>query len=387
MALPLAYNLRNLWTRKVATVLTASGMALVVFVFASSSMLSEGLKKTLVETGSPDNVVVVRKGATSEVDSSVERWQAHVVEALGQAAPSDDGSPLSAREVLVLVTLPRVSGGVSNVAVRGIGRHSAGLRPQVRIVQGRMPRFGAREVAVGSSIARRFAGIVPGGTVRLALDEYRIVGIMDASGTAFSSEVWADADQIMQTFRRPVYSSLVFRLSRPERFKEVQAAIEGDPRLTLKAEPESSYWRKQSELMAMFLEILGMSLALLFSIGAVIGGMVTMHAAVAGRTSEIGTLRALGFGRRHILLGFIAEALILGLAGGLAGLALASLLQFVTVSTVNFQTFSELAFSFELGARTVAESLLFSLAMGFAGGFMPALKASRMNIVEALRTA
>jgi len=285
------------------------------------------------------------------------------------------------------VTLPKLSGGVSNVAVRGVGKNSMQLRGQIRLVQGRMPRFGVREAVVGRSLTGRFRGLTAGSAVRLGLDDYLVTGVMDAGNTAFSSEIWADADQVMQTFRRPVYSSMIFKLSRGDRVEEAVKAVESDPRLQLKAKRETTYWRDQSEMMAMFLEVVGVSLSLIFSVGAVIGAMVTMNAAVAGRTSEIGTLRALGFGRRHILAGFLLEASALGLMGGMTGLALASLLQFLSVSTVNFQTFSELSFRFVLGWDVCLASLVFAAAMGVAGGLLPALKASRMNIVEALRTA
>lgn len=387
MALPLAYNIRNLMARKTATILTALGMALVVFVFASTTMLAKGLRQTLVDTGSARNVVVTRKGATSEVDSAVDRAQAMIVESLPSVAKASGGGPLAAREILVLVTMTKRAGGVSNVAVRGVMEQSFLLRPGIRVVQGRMPRFGLREVVVGKNLVVRFKGLMPGSWVRLGLDEYLVVGIMDAGQTAFSSEIWADADQVMQTFRRPVYSSLVFRLASMDGFDEVKRAVDADPRLQLKAKRERDYWRDQSEMMAVFLEVVGVSLSLIFSIGAVIGAMVTMHANVAGRTSEIGTLRALGFGRRHILAGFLAESGMLGVLGGVLGLGFASFLPFVSVSTLNFQTFSEITFRFVLDGEVIAASMAFAVGMGIAGGIVPALKASRMNIVEALRTA
>jgi len=386
MAIPVSYNLRNLWTRRLTTFLTASGMAMVVFVFASILMLAEGLQKTLVQTGSHDNVVVLRKGATGDVDSAIDRSQASVVETLGAIAPDGRGGPFLAREVMILITLPKRLGGTSNVAIRGIGRNSLDLRPQVRLVQGRMPAFGVPEMAVGTSLARRFKGLQVGDTLCCGLRNWRIVGLMDAGNTAFSSEIWADADQIMQAFRRPVYSSLVFKLKDPAAFDGVKAFIEGDPRLTLQAKRETRFYLDQSEMMAMFLRVLGISLTVIFSLGAMIGAMITMYAAVANRTAEVGTLRALGFRRRSILASFIVEALILGFIGGCAVVVLASFKQPITISTVNLHAFSELAFRFALTPSIVFESLAFSLFMGLAGGVLPAVRASRMNIVEALRT-
>ena len=213
------------------------------------------------------------------------------------------------------------------------------------------------------------------------------MGIFDAGNTGFNSEIWADTDQAMQAFRRPVYSSVLFRLRDPSTFNRVRQAIEADPRLPLEAKRETDYYEEQSKVMSTFLRILGISLTIIFSFGAVIGAMITMYSAVATRTAEIGTMRALGFQRFSILSAFLFEALLLGLIGGLVGLGFASLMQFFTISTVNFQTFSELAFTFTLTLGTAFNALLFSLVMGFVGGFLPAVRASRMNIVEALRTS
>jgi len=212
-----------------------------------------------------------------------------------------------------------------------------------------------------------------------------VVGVFDAGDTAFSSEIWGDVDQLMQAFRRPVYSSVLFRMRSPNDFPALKARLEADPRLTVEARRETQYYLDQSKMMADFLRILGVSLTGVFSFGAVIGAMITMYSAVANRVAEIGALRALGFPRRDILLAFLAEALFLGLLGGVLGVGLASFLQFITFSTTNFQTFSELSFRFALGWGTAGGSLLFSLFMGLAGGFLPAVRASRMNIVEALR--
>jgi ABC-type antimicrobial peptide transport system permease subunit len=382
-----SYSFRNLWTRRLTTFLTASGMALVVFVFAAVLMLSEGLQKTLVQTGSYDNAVVLRKGSTSEVDSGIERDKASVVETLPQIATDNQGDPIVAKEVVILITLPKQGGGSSNVTIRGIGKKSLELRPQVRIVQGRMPRFGISEIVVGTSLAKRFQGLKEGEILTTGLRNWRVVGIMDAGNTAFSSEIWMDADQVMQAFRRPVYSSVIFRLSDYSRFDEARKLIEGDPRLSLQAKREIKFYLDQSEIMAKFLRILGLTLTVIFSLGAIIGAMITMYAAVANRMAEIGTLRALGFRRSTILATFLMESLLLGLVGGCIGLFFASFMQFLTISTLNFQTFAELAFRFTLTPGIVAWSLGFSLIMGLVGGVLPAVRASRMNIVESLRTS
>ena len=279
--------------------LTASGMALVVFVFAAILMLAQGLQKTLVETGSYDNVVVIRKGSTTEVQSGVDRHQAAVVEAEPEVATGADGKPLLAKEMLVLITLPRRgSAKRSNVPVRGIGAGSLALRPQVRLVEGRLPRPGSLEIIAGKSVAERFTGAGMGETLHLGMYDWTVVGIFDAGNTAFSSEVWGDAEQLMQAFRRPVFSSVIFKLRDPSKFEAVRQRLEGDPRLTVDVKQETRYYLEQSEMMAKFLRVLGISLTIIFSLGATIGAMITMYAAVATRTAEIGTLRAWGSGGR-----------------------------------------------------------------------------------------
>jgi putative ABC transport system permease protein len=388
MAISLSYNFRNLWTRRLTTLLTVSGMALVVFVFASILMLAEGLRKTLVETGSYDNVVILRKGSNSEVVSGVGRQSASILETLPEIAIGPKGQRLVAKELVVLIALTKKgSNSPSNVILRGIEENSILLRPTVRLVEGRLPRVGSPEIIIGSSIARRFKGAEINETIRFGMSDWRIVGIFDAGNSGFSSEIWGDVDQFIQAFRRPAYSSVIFKLRDSSEFQNVKSRIESDPRMTLEAKRETKYYAEQSEIMAKFLRILGISLTIIFSLGAIIGAMITMYSAVANRTTEIGTLRALGFQRRSILTAFILESLLLGFLGGLAGLFFASFLQFFTVSTMNFQSFAELAFSFTLTYEIFYKGMVFSLVMGFVGGLLPAVRASRMVIVDALRAS
>jgi putative ABC transport system permease protein len=385
MKIPFTYSLRNLFTRRLTTFLTASGMALVVFVFAAVLMLAEGLQKTLVETGSYENVVAIRKAAGSEVQSGVDRLQASIIETQPEIAIGTDGKRLIAKELVVLFALPkRGTNKPSNVVIRGIEEHSMNLRPQVKLVEGRMPRPGSSEIIAGSSIAKRFQGGGFGETLRFAMRDWTVVGVFDAGNTSFNSEIWGDVDQLMQAFRRPAYSSVIFRMREPSELEKVKSRIENDPRLTQEAMREPEYYRKQSEMMAKFLRILGLTLTIIFSLGAIIGAMITMYSAVANRVFEIGTMRALGFQRRSILAAFLIESLILSFIGGAVGLFFASFLQLFTVSTLNFQTFSELAFTFSLTFKIIYQALAFSLIMGLIGGVLPAIRASRMNIVEAL---
>jgi ABC-type antimicrobial peptide transport system permease subunit len=349
-------------------------------------MLAAGLQKTLVETGSSDNVVVIRKGSVSEVQSGMGRQQASVIEAAPEIAIGPSGDKLVAKEVVVLISLPkRDQDKPANVVIRGMAASSIFLRSQVKLIEGRLPKTGSSEIIAGLNIAKRFKGGGMGETLLFGMRDWQIVGIFDAGTTGFNSEIWGDVDQLMQTFRRPVYSSVIFRLQDPQTFSMVKSRLESDPRLTVEAKLETSYYKDQSEMMATFLRILGMSLTIIFSLGAIIGAMITMYAAVSNRTGEIGTLRALGFQRRNILLAFLMESLLLGFIGGSLGLFFASFMQLFTVSTMNFQTFSELAFSFTLTTDIVYKSLGFSLMMGLLGGVLPAIRASRMKIVDALR--
>jgi putative ABC transport system permease protein len=388
MSIPFSYTLRNLAARKLTTLLTAGGMALVVFVFATVLMLEEGLRKTLVETGSPDNVVITRRSAGTEVQSQVDRDQAAIVENQPEVAFGVSGTRLASKETIVLISLSkRGSEKASNVLIRGVGQKGIELRPQVRISEGRMFRPGSTEIIAGKSVAERYTGAGVGETIRFGQREWTVVGIMDAGKTGFDSEIWGDVDQLMQAFRRPVYSSVVLKLTDAAAFSEFKTRVENDPRLTVEAKRESVFYAEQSKVLANFIRYLGMILSIIFSVGAIIGAMITMYASVANRTTEIGTLRALGFRRNNILSAFLVEALMLGAAGGITGLILASFMQLLTISTMNWQSFSELAFSFTLNAEIIFKSFGFALIMGFAGGFLPAAKASRLAIVDALRAA
>jgi len=384
----MAYIARNLWVRRVTTLLTAGGMALVVYVFATVLMMSEGIRSTLVATGQPDNVMVLRQGAGAEINSAIERGQAAVLSTLPGIATDALGRPLLSAEPVVLINLPKRSNGKpSNVTVRGTSDIGLQLRPGVRIVEGRMFRPGTSEIVVGRSTADGFAGVDVGASLRFAGRDWLIVGRYDSGRSGFDSEIWGDAEQMAQAFRRAVFSIVVFRLADSSLFDSVKDRIDADPRLKLEAKPEIRFYAEQSEALATFINILGLSLAVIFSIGAVVGAMITMFAAVAQRTGEIGTLRALGFRRGAVLAAFLVESLLLSAIGGVLGLAAASAMQAVDVSTTNFQTFAELAFRFVLTPTIAGQALAFALAMGVVGGFIPAWRAARLQIVDCLRAA
>ena len=388
MKIPLSYVFRNLWTRKLTTVLTAGGMALVVFVFAAVLMLDAGLRKTLVGTGSYENAVLLRPAAQTEIQSAVYRDQGSLLETLPEVARAEDGTPLVSKETLVLIAIPkRGSDKPANLVVRGMPAVGIRLRPQVTVTGGRMFRPGSSEVVVGRAIAEGFDGTGIGEKLRFAGREWTIVGTFDGKKSGFDSEIWGDVDQMLQAFRRSAYSSVLVRLAGVDRFESFRDRIAADQRLILEVKQEPIYYQDQSKSLSTFISYLGIALSAIFSIGAMIGAMITMYAAVANRTAEIGTLRALGFRRASILAAFLAESLMLALVGGVAGLLLASFLQAFTITTMNWQSFSQLAFGFHLTPAIAAQTLAFSLFMGLVGGFLPSVRAARLEIVDSLRAA
>jgi ABC-type antimicrobial peptide transport system permease subunit len=387
-AIPLSYVMRNLWVRRVTTILTAGGMALVVFVFATVLMMSEGINETMVATGQPDNVLILRKGAGAEINSAITRTQASNLDALPGIATDGQGQRLVSREVAVLNNLPkRDSDEMANVTLRGTSDIGLAIRPQVKILEGRMFRPGTSEIVAGRAVAKGFANMSLGHTITMAGREWTVVGIFDAERSGFDSEVWGDVNQVMQAFRRAVYASIVFKLANIEAFSGIRQAIADDPQLQLDAKLEARFYADQSEGMTKFIKLLGLSLSVIFSIGAIVGAMITMFAAVASRIGEIGTLRALGFRKEAVLLAFLGESLGLALVGGIVGLMGASLMQTVNISTLNYQTFAEMAFRFKFTWDVAIQTMAFSLLMGFLGGFVPAWRAGQLSIIECLRQA
>jgi len=332
MAIPFSYIARNVAARKLTTALTAGGMALVVYVFATVLMLAAGLQQTLVATGQADNVIVIRRSAQTEIQSGIDRYQAGIVESLSDIAIGEAGERLISKEPVVLINLPkRGSNKPSNVVIRGVTPQGLALRPQVKLVAGRMFRPGTAEIIAGRAIANGFQGAGVGETMRFASRDWTVVGVFDAGHTGFDSEIWGDGEQMLQAFRRLGFSALIFRLADSERFDAVKEQIESDPRLTLEAKRETRFYADQSEALSKFISYLGTTISVIFSIGAIIGAMITMYASVASRTGEIGTLRALGFSRSSILVAFLVEALLLGLIGGVVGLLAASFMQAISI--------------------------------------------------------
>ena len=387
MQIPFKYSLRNFSTRKLTNVITVSGVALVVFVFAAVLMMAYGIQKTLKATGQNDNVHIARKSANGEISSIIDGETQNIIRSLPYIAKTGDGKPIISYEPVVVINLKKVDGGLSNVTVRGVSPQVEILRPQVKLVEGRMFKWGTRELIVGSGLINRFKGANIGDKVKFAGDNWTIVGEFTTDGSGFDSELWGDALQLLDAFNRGSTVSIVtLKLDNANNYDKFKRAFESDRRLEqFEPEIEQQYYEEQSELMSNFIKILGIFVTIIFSLGATIGAMITMYAAVANRTREIGTMRALGFRRRNIMIVFLSESIMISLAGGIVGLILASFLQFFSISTLNFASFSELQFSFAVSPSIIISSLIFALVMGIVGGFLPSIRAARKNIVDSLR--
>ncbi len=364
------------------------GIALVVFVFAAVLMLDNGLRQTLVSTGSDENLVVLRKAASSDVLSILDRDSARLIQQFPEVARTNENKPIISTDMVVIINLNRKgTNGMANVIVRGVSPETVmPLRRQVKVVQGRAFESGKTEIIVGSSIAKRFQGTAVGQKIKFASREWEVVGIFDAEKSGFESEIWGDVEQMMAAFNREAYSTLTLRMTNQNQESAFKTRFESEPRLKgFEFQKEKEYFAKQAQGLGTFLKALGLVITVIFSFGAMIGAMITMYAAVSNRTIEIGTLRSLGFGRISVLLAFLAEALFIALLGSGLGLFFASFLHYVTISTLNFATFSELAFGFDLSPGIVLWCFVFAVVMGVVGGFLPAVRAARLKIVSALR--
>lgn len=386
--IPLSYNVRNLAVRKATTVASAGGIALVVFVLVSSLMLSEGLRRTLATSGKDDTVVVLRKGNNAELSSTIDDPTVGIVRSAPGVKAKSDGTPMSVAELMVVAFMETSDGkGRSNVQIRGVPSDVLDFRPEVRLLEGRPIKPGTDEVMVGKSISGRFKNLKLGDSFELRKNRpVKVVGVYEAGGSAFESEAWVDLDVLREAFgRRGVVSTVRVKLDSPSRFEGFETAIESDKRLGLDAVPEREFYEKQSEGTTLFITVMGVLIAVFFSVGAMIGATITMYAAVANRKREVGVLRALGFSRLMIVASFLFESVLIALIGGGIG-ALASLaMGFVSFSMMNFSTWSEIVFRFTPTPEIIGTSLLFGGVMGVLGGFFPALRAAAVSPVEAMR--
>ncbi|WP_223632444.1 ABC transporter permease [Corallococcus sp. EGB] len=382
---PLFYNARSLWARRVSTGLTVVGLGLVVFVFSSVLMLAHGIESALASGGDPSNVVVLRKGATSELVSGIEQEAVRILSTDSQVASGPDGLPLVAGERVALLTLPGGRARSMSTTARGISAESFAARPEVRIVSGRRPRPGTNEVVLGRSLVGTSPEAGLGGALTFAGQRWPVVGVIAARGGAFESEVWADALRLGAAFGREDFSSAVVRLRSPVEVDAFVKRVEANPRFTLEARPEPAYWADQGSGLATFIRVLGLFVSLVFSVGAVLGAMITMYAQVATRVAELGMLRAVGFRRRSVLASVVVESAMLGAAGGVLGALGALATRWIHIRTLNFQTFAAVSFGFSPTPAILLGALLFGTAMGILGGLLPALRAARLSILDALR--
>jgi len=387
MPMIISYSVRNVFKRRLTSILTIAGVALVVFVFCAVMMLSHGLEATLAETGHSDNAIIVRRSSGTEIQSIIPLELGNIVKTDPAIALEADGAPRIAGELLVLISQPKRSNDEpSNIPVRGVGEMSMKVRPDVKIVQGRMYQPGGSEVIAGAKCAKNFKGCGVGETVRFGAREWTVVGVFEANGSGFESEIWGDYDQMADAWERRIYSSLTARLASPADFDAMKTRLQADSRLTVEVKREQEYYRDQSNFTRSYINVLGTIISVIFSFGAIIGAMITMYGSVANRTAEIGTMRALGFSRWTILSAFLFEAVFISLVGGAIGIAGASFLRFYEVSTTNWDSFAELAFNFRISPDIIIAAVLFAVVMGIIGGFLPAVRAARMDILTALRS-
>jgi putative ABC transport system permease protein len=386
VAIPLIYNVRSLRARWTSTIVAVLGIAGTVGVFVAMLSLARGFEATLVASGSASNAIVRRAGATSEMDSSVTLDQLRVIE--NAPGVAREGGPLVSPEVVVIASFPLKGRDTEgNAQVRGVSPKALAVRPTVKIVAGRVFQPGLTELLVGRNVAASYVGLELGKTVRFGGGTWTVVGVFDSGGSAYDSELWCDFSVLRQVYQRPqnMFQSATARLSSPDALTAFKDALTADPRVTVQIDREIDYYAKQSRQLTTLITVLGTIVAVVMGIGAVFGALNTMYSAVAERAREIATLRALGFDSGSIVVSFVAESLCIALVGGLLGCLVVLPLNGLTTGTINWQTFSHLAFAFRVTPTLLAMGLAFALLMGLVGGVPPAVRAARARIAVALR--
>lgn len=387
MAIPIIYNVRSVRARWTSAIVAVLGIAGTVGVFVAMLSLAKGFQATLVSSGSPDNALIVRAGATSEMTSGVTLDTKNIIQDEPGIARGADG-PLVTPEAVLMAPIPLISTGTqANVELRGVSPNVLDIRKQVKIVQGRMFRGGLAEVVVGKNANKTYAGLTLNNTITLGTQRWQVVGIFDAGGSSFDSEVWGDAHLLSQAYGRPdnTFQSITVHLTSPDALAQLKDAVTTDPRLNVDVTREIDYYAKQSTALTTLITVLGTFVAGIMAIGAVFGALNTMYSAVADRGKEIATMRALGFGGPSVVLSFLIEALLISFVGGALGCLAVLELNGHTTSTINFQTFSNIAFAFKITPGLVASGIVFALVMGVVGGIFPAVRAARLPVATALR--
>ncbi|MCU0234243.1 MAG: ABC transporter permease [Thermoanaerobaculales bacterium] len=388
MAIPITYNLRSVAARWRTAVVSVAGIAGTVGVFVAMLAMARGFQATLIASGSPENAIIRRAGASSEMDSIVALDQVRIIGDAAQVARGAGGVPLVSPEVVVIGAFQLKSSGTdANVQVRGLSPQVLEVRPSVTVAQGRFFQPGLAEIVVGKNAVTTYRGLDLGAKVRFGGREWTVVGIFDAGGSAFDSELWTDAGVLAQAFKRPenIFQSATVRLESAAAFDGLKDTLTSDPRLSVQVEREEAYYTRQSQMVSTLIRVLGFLVAFVMAIGAVFGALNTMYSAVAARAREIATMRALGFGGGSVVLSFMLEALLIAAAGGILGCLAVLPLNGFTAGTMNWQTFSHLAFAFKVTPQLLLAGISFALLMGLAGGVLPAVRAARLPVATALR--
>jgi ABC-type lipoprotein release transport system permease subunit len=385
--IPIVYNVRSVVQRPVSTALTALGVGLVVAVFIGMLALANGFSAALAKTGSDRNAVVLRKGADSELSSGLGRDVASIVAASPHVAIGSDNRPLVSPEVYVLIPLAKSfdTTQVANVVVRGVSDQVWTVRNNLKVTAGQKPTAGRAEICVGNRLTQRFPNTGIGQSLHFAGRDWTVTCHFSAAGSAFESEIWGENEQFMPVFRGEVFQSITFRLKDPAAFDDAQRALQDDKRMTVDVHRESTFYAQQSQLLGRILSFLAVMITAIMAVGAVFGAINTMYAAIASRAPEIGVLLTLGFKPTSVLVSFLAESAIIAAIGGILGCLFALPLNGIVTSTTNWSSFSEIAFSFRVTPPLLLAGLIFAVVMGVLGGFFPALRAARLQVVQALR--
>jgi len=387
VAIPVIYNFRSVKARWTSAIVAVLGIAGTVGVFVAMLSLARGFKATLVSSGSYDNAIIMRAGATSEMTGGVGIDAVKIIQDAPGIARGTDG-PLVTPEVVLVAPIPLISTNTdANVQVRGVSKNVLQIRNKVKIVQGRMFQPGLDEVVVGKNANTSYAGLTVGNTINLGTVRWQVVGVFDAGGSSFDSEIWADAHLIGPAYNRPdtLFQSVTVHLASPDSFQQFKDAVVSDPRLNVDVTREIDYYSKQSTRLTTLITVLGGLIAAIMAIGAVFGALNTMYSAVAERGREIATMRALGFGGPSVVFSFVIEALLIALVGGLLGCLVVLPLNGLTTGAMNLQTFSHLAFAFKITPELLVKGIIFALVMGFVGGLLPAMRAASRPVASALR--
>lgn len=388
MAIPIVYNVRSVRQRWNSAVVAVLGIAGTVGVFVAMLSLAKGFKATLVASGSASNAIVLRTGSTNEMDSSITLEQVKAIEDKPGIARGQNG-PLVTPEVVVIRNFQlRSTGTDANVQVRGVSPKALEVRNQVKIIEGRFFHPGLFELVVGHNAIHTYNGLELGNNIKFGGATWKVVGVMDAGGSAFDSEVWADSSVLDQIYHYPqdIFRSVTVRLTSPDALQKFKDAITSDPRMQVGVTREVEYYDKESRALTSMITVLGGIVAIIMGLGAVCGALNTMYSAVAERGREIATMRALGFGGGSVVFSFIIESLLISLVGGLIGCIAVLPLNGLTTGTINWQTFSHLAFAFKITTPLLVAGVIFALIMGFLGGVFPALRAARRPVAAALRS-